>query len=325
MYRPKNHTPWQILPVLAIALALSLAGLGCTQQDEAKRVDFSRVKLVARPTVPPSPAKPLRVAVGAMISPQQEFHHYQELLSYLGTKLNRKVHLVQRKTYGEINKLLGRGEIDLAFICSGPYATGGKRYNLELLAAPEVQGSHFYRSYLIVNSQSPYHSLADLRGRVFAFTDPESNTGRIVPTFWLAGMNQRPETFFAQVIYTHAHDNSIMAVARGLVDGAAVDGLIWDYYHRIDPSLTAKTRVIKKSEPFGIPPVVGSRYLSAQLKQDVRRVLFDMHTDPQGRKILGGLMIDRFVPAQDAWYGSVRNMLSKLEASKGQARVAAQP
>ncbi len=325
MSHRKNIATRQIYSILAIALTLSLAGSGCTQQDEAKRVDFNEVKLVARPTASPQAAKSLQVAVGAMISPQRTLRHYQELLAYLGDKLNRDVHLVQRKTYGEVNKLLGRGEIDLAFICSGPYATIGKRYQLELLAAPEVQGSHFYRSYLIVNSHSPYHHLIDLRGRVFAFTDPESNTGKIVPTYWLAGINQRPETFFSQVIYTHAHDNSIMAVARGLVDGAAIDGLIWEYYQRIDPSLTARTRVIKKSQPFGIPPVVGSRYLSAQLKQDIKQVLFEMHTNRRGREILKGLLIDRFVPAQDAWYDSVRRMLSKLEGGKDRAHVAAQP
>lgn len=324
--------PWPIkatlrpmLPVLLLGLGLTLVLSGCTQQEESRRVDFSLVRPVPRPAVPPSPGQSLRVAVGAMVSPQQTFHHYRDLLTYLGAKLGRQIHLVQRKTYGEINKLLGRGEIDLAFICSGPYAAGGKLYNLELLAAPEVQGRHFYRSYLIVNAQSPYRSLADLRGRVFAFTDPESNTGKIVPTFWLALLGQRPETFFAQVIYTHAHDNSIMAVARGLVDGAAVDGLIWDFYHRIDPSFTAQTRIIKRSEPFGIPPVVVSHHLPTQFKQAIRQVLLTMHQDPQGREILSGLLIDRFVPAQDEWYDSVRYMLSKLETNRGEADVAAQP
>jgi phosphonate transport system substrate-binding protein len=61
------------------------------------------------------------------------------------------------------------------------------------------------------------------------------------------------------------------------------------------------------------------------LKKDIQRALFEMHTDPQGRKILSNLMIDRFVPAQDAWYDSVRLMLRKLQDSKGQAHVAAQP
>jgi len=85
---------------------------------------------------------------------------------------------------------------------------------------------------------------------VFAFTDPDSNTGRLVPTFWLSQIGERPESFFSKTIYTYSHDNSILAVNRALVDGAAVDGLIWEYYHRKNPVFTSKTRVIRKSEPL---------------------------------------------------------------------------
>lgn len=314
----------QIL-ITVLLLSLLPAPVGCERREEAKRVDFSRVQAAPRPAAPPRPAESLRAAVGAMVSPQQTFDRYRELLTYLGAKLDRSIDLVQRKTYGEITELLGRGEIDLAFICSGPYAIGGKRHGLRLLAAPQVRGSHFYRSYLIVNARSPYHSLADLRGRVFAFTDPSSNTGKIAPAFWLALRGETPESFFAQTIYTHAHDNSIMAVARGLVDGAAVDGLIWDFYNRNAPSLTAKTRIIKRSEPFGIPPVVASRRLPARLAKAIQQVLLTMHQDPQGRDILTSLQIDRFVPARDEWYDSVRRMLSKLETSQRRTNAAAQP
>ncbi len=68
-----------------------------------------------------------------MVSPKETFVHYRELLTYMGEKLNRKVQLVQRKTYGEINELLGKGEIDLAFLCAGPYAMEKDKYALELL------------------------------------------------------------------------------------------------------------------------------------------------------------------------------------------------
>lgn len=315
----------QVLIAMIMALGLLLAITSCSRPEETTRVDFSRVKHVPRPTVPADPAKSLRVAVGAMISPQQTFQHYRDLLSYLGARLDKSVHLVQRKTYGEINRLLARGEIDLAFICSGPYAAGNRLHNFELLAAPVVQGSHFYRSYLIVNAQSPYRSLADLKGRVFAFTDPESNSGKIVPTYWLALMGRKPETFFGQVIYTHAHDNSIMAVARGLVDGASVDGLIWDFYNRTNPLFTARTRIIKKSEPFGIPPVVVSHQMPTHLKRAIQNVLLTSYQDPQGRAILNSLQIDRFVLANDQWYDSVRHMLNELEIGRRQAHVAAQP
>jgi phosphonate transport system substrate-binding protein len=296
---------------LLVFLTLLLAG-GCSGDTDTKNVNFSDTIDVARPSTIPSRQHVLRVAVAAMVSPRDTFVYYREILDYIGSKVGREVQLVQRKTYGEINRLLGRGEIDLAFICSGPYAADRKEYGFELLAAPEIHGSHFYQAYLIVNENSRYSHLEDLRGKSFAFTDPNSNTGRLVPTHWLAGMNESPETFFSHTMYTYSHDNSIMAVAKQMVDGASVDGLVWEYYQARQPSLTSKTRIIKKSAEYGIPPLVTSRQLSPELKDRIGNLLFSMHEDEGGRKILDQLMIDRFVKPDDAWYEGIRQMLASL-------------
>jgi len=247
-----------------------------------------------------------------MISPRETFILYRQLLAYLAKKSGKDLEFVQRKTYEEINELLGKGEIDLAFICSGPYASTKDRYGFLPLAVPEVQGSSFYRSYLIVNRNSPFQTLQDLRGQTFAFTDPDSNTGKLVPTFWLAELNQRPETFFSQTIFTYSHDNSILAVARGLVAAAAVDGLVWEYYQATNSVFTSKTRIIKKSEPYGIPPLVVSRHLPAAERERLQRALLSMHQDPEGKKILAGLLIDRFLPLQEEWYDPIRSMHRRL-------------
>ncbi len=290
---------------------------GCTGDSDVKVVNFAETVEVARPNVDKPSDKPLQVAVAAMVSPKETFVYYRELLEYVGAKMGKQVELIQRKTYGEIDELLGKGLIDVAFVCSGPYAAGKDRYGFDLLATPEIHGSHFYRAYLIVNANSSYNRLEDLRGKVFAFTDPGSNTGRLVPTYWLAVIGEKPETFFGSTIYTYSHDNSIMAVARGLVDGASMDGSIWDYLDQRNPSLTSSTRIIKKSEPYGIPPLVASRQLSKQLKQRISNLLFSMHEDPDGRRILSELSIDRFVPPQDDWYDTIRQMLSRAELIKG--------
>ncbi len=247
-----------------------------------------------------------------MISPKDTFVYYRQLLDYLGTRLGRNVELIQRKTYGEVNELLGKGQIDIGLICSGPYAAGKEKYGFELIATPEIKGVHFYRSYLIVNKESAAEDLKDLRGRVFAFTDPESHTGKLVPTFWLAQIKERPETFFGKVIFTYSHDNSIMAVAKGLVDGAAVDGPIWDFYQQKNPSLTSATKIIRKSEPYGIPPIVASHALSPSLKQAFKKLLFSMHEDPEGKRILDELMIDRFVEPREEWYDSIRQIERRI-------------
>jgi phosphonate transport system substrate-binding protein len=161
---------------------------------------------------------------------------------------------------------------------------------------------------LIVSKDSNFRSLEDLKDGVFAFTDPLSNTGKLVPTYWLAQIGERPDTFFAKTIYTYSHDNSILAVAKGLVDGAAIDGLIWEYYNTKNPTFTSKIRIIRKSAPYGIPPVVVHRDADPELKDRIRRVLFSMHEDPEGQKILGELMIDRFIEPREEWYQTIRNM-----------------
>jgi len=285
---------------------------GCGKDSDSAVVDFSKTVAVERPKSPAPESTQLKVAVAAIISPKETFIYYRQLLDYIGKKMGREIQFIQRKTYGEINELLAKGQIDLAFICSGPYVVGKEKYGFQLVATPEVQNSHFYHSYLIVNKTSAFQKLEDLRGRVFAFSDPDSNSGKLVPTYWLSQLSERPETFFEKTIYTYSHDNSILAVAKELVDGAAVDGLIWEYYHRKNPTFTSKTRIIRKSEPYGIPPMVASNIIPTELMTKIRSLLFSMHEDPKGRAILKELMIDRFIAPQDKWYDSIRKINLEL-------------
>jgi phosphonate transport system substrate-binding protein len=293
-----------------------LFSAGCSEGTEEVLVDFNHTKPVEEAYTSPRSSPALKVAVGAMVSPRETLIYYGQLLDYIGRKVDLEVELIQRKTYGEINDLLAQGQIDLAFVCSGPYVAGRDKFGFELIATPQVQGSSFYHSYLIVNRDTSFERIENLRGKVFAFTDPDSNTGRLVPAYWLAQMGENPENFFKKTIYTHSHDNSILAVAKGLVDGAAVDGLVWEYYRERNPSLTALTRVIRKSDPYGNPPVVASRYLSSDLKKRIGQVLFSLHLDPDCEKILRSLMINRFLEPQEEWYDGIRRIHSALASQE---------
>jgi len=297
---------------LLFTIAAAIFFIGCTGDRDATYVDFSDKMVVDRSGDESRDKAYLKVAVGSIISAQETVVYYHQLLEYIAAKLGREIQLVQRKTYGEINELIGMGQIDLAFICSGPYAGGREEFGFQALAMPRVRGSHLYQAYLIVNKDSPIQKLTDLRGKVFAFTDTESNTGKLVPTYWLSITGAKPEDFFGKTIYTYSHDNSIRAVAMSLVDGAAVNGQVWEYYNHSDPVFTAKTRIIKKSHPFGNPPVVASSQLPNQMKERIRRLLLKMHLDPKGKKILDDLMIDGFIAPKEECYDPILAMKKNI-------------
>ena len=266
---------------------------------------------------PASPTHdPLRIAVAAMISPMETVSAYQELMDYIARRLGRPVELKQRRTYQEVNDMLGTGKLDAAILCSGPYVHARRQYGVELLAVPVVQGSPTYHSYIIVPTASPAASLLDLRGKRFAYTDPLSTSGRLYPAYALLQAGHRPATFFAKTFYTYSHDNSIEAVAEGVADGAAVDSLIYNYLKRIRPDLVARTRVVQESPPLGAQPVGVPRGLDPAVKRGLQTVFLGLHQDPEARPILQKLGVDRFIPGEDRLYDSIRRMLKAVEGAK---------
>ncbi len=316
MRRSRCHGGLAAELAASLAAALPLLLGACDRAPAPQPVSLEQREAIP-PHAPQQRGGSLRIAVGGMITPKQGFAYYRRLLDYIGEKLGRSVEFVDRQTYAEINKLVETGDVDLAFVCGGPYVEGHRAFDMELLAAPQAYGGTVYYSYVIVPSASRAADLEGLRGKSFAFTDPMSNTGKLVPTFLLAERGETPERFFSKVVYSGSHDNSIKAVAEQLVDGAAVDSLIWHYADRIEPTLTARTRILVKSEPYGIPPVVVPKGLDPALKERLRRVLLEAHLDERGREILAGMMIERFVPIADSAYDSIREMQRRVAATGG--------
>jgi phosphonate transport system substrate-binding protein len=293
------------LPLLLL-LCLS-AVISCKSKDDTRKISLEK-REKPEESANVSGQKTLRFAVGAMITPAEGFQYYKKLLGYVEKKSGMKVQYVDRKQYTETNALLKTGSVDVAFVCSGPYVRGRDEFGLDILVMPQINGKAVYYSYIIVHKDSPIAGLKDLRGKTFAFTDPQSNTGRMVPTFMLAKMNETPETFFSRYFYTDNHDKAIMAVAQKNADGAAVDSLIWEYFNKTNPEYTSKTKVIIKSSPYASPPVVAGPHLTAELKEQLRDIFLGMHEDPEGREILNGMQLERFVRGNDSAYASVREM-----------------
>lgn len=299
----------KIFSGLVLSLVLACIG-GCQREEEPLKVRLSERTVITDGSPGRELQKPLTVSVGSMITPQAGYGYYRQLIDYLSARLGRKIDVIDPGSYAETNRLLQTGEADFAFVCGGPYVSGHDRFGLELLVAPVVNGKTVYYSYLIVPLESTARNLSDLRGKSFAFTDPQSNSGKLVPTAMLARLGQTPEQFFSSTTYTYGHDRSIHAVADNIVDGAAVDSLIWEYIAATQPALAAKTRIIERSEPFGIPPVVTSPRLPPELRKALQQALLTIHEDPQGLNILKGMNIERFVLIADSAYDGIRRLES---------------
>lgn len=231
--------------------------------------------------------------------------------SWLEQKLGRSVLFVQRGNYREIVDLLRSGKIDFAWLCGYPYVRYRREFHL--VAVPLWRGQPLYQSYLIVPADDKRtKSIAELRGKVFAYSDPDSNSGYLYPQYALIMQGEKPASFFSRTFFTWAHRKVVEAVGVGLADGGAVDGYVWDTLAEVRPDLTAATRIIDRSPVLGYPPFVARSDISAKELEQFRRVLLGMADDPLGSELLGRLRLDGFTTAQPALFDGIAQMAARV-------------
>ena len=299
--------------MILLVILSSVIISGCLEPEGVAKVNLSNRTI---DNIENSDTQSLRIAVSAIISPDETLVYYQDMFDYLSLKIGVPVKLVQRKTYQEVNDLVRKNSVDAAFVCSLAYIEGKDQFGMELLVVPIVRGEPRYYSYIIVPEDSSINSFKELKGMTFAYTDPLSNSGKLSPEYLIAQMGEDPEEFFMLTFFTYSHDKSIQAVAEKMVDGAAVDSLVWDFKNATDPRFTKRTKIISKSPPYGIPPVVVSKDIDPALKEKLQKILLQMHEDKKGKEILDSIMIDRFSEANDSLYDSVREMIKVVNDAK---------
>ncbi|MBI2568652.1 MAG: phosphate/phosphite/phosphonate ABC transporter substrate-binding protein [Candidatus Schekmanbacteria bacterium] len=306
---------WVPLVLLAGAVFVAGVALLIARRSESERlpVDLSRTRAYS----PAHAAKvdALGVAVATMLAPASNADAYLMLIEYLGEKLGSPAHMIQRPSYAAINQLIERRLVDVAFICSGAYVILEKEAKADLLVVPVVDGSTTYQSLIIVHPRLEAKSFSDLRGSTFAYVDTLSNTGYLYPRWRILDQPGEREDYFRTTIRTHSHEKSIQMVRDGLVDGAAVDSLVYAALLRQQPELGELVRIVERSEPFGIPPVVIRKGLPPDFRAKLQQIFLNMHRDEKGRRALGRLGVDRFAPGDSVSYASVDEMLRELQRS----------
>ena len=287
--------------------ALLVPGTGLRSTVVSALSDRPAAPDVSRPAPLPKPGEPLRVAIGAMISPEQTFRFYGDLFQALAARLHRPLELKQRRTYSEVNTLVTRGEVDLAWICTGAWPILARGNAGRLLAVPVVAGKSTYNALLIAGRSRPRaRDLSELGGARFAFTDPISLTGCLYPKRRIEETGGDPEKFFSSTFFSYGHDRSIEAVRRGLAAGASVDSLVFDYLARRFPEEVEGVRILERSVPFPIPPLVVPRGMPRTRLEEIRTALFGLSREEEGQKLLDALLVDGFALPDESAYAGLR-------------------
>jgi len=256
---------------------------------------------------------PIRFGLTAVVI-TENLRFLDQWSQYLEDKMGRKVEFVLRKSYREVMDLLDSGGIEFAWICGFPYIQTREPESIQLLSVPVYRGAPRYHSYIIVPQTSPDKHFSDLRGKIFAFSDPDSNSGFLYPLALMVEKNESPETFFRQTFFTFNHAETVQAVSEQFADGGAVDSYIWEYLAIFRPDITEKTRIIKTSPSFGFPPIVSRLGLNPNTVNLMKTTLENMNKDVTGKALLAQLKLDGFAYYPDSLFNGIRAIAGKVQS-----------
>ena len=240
---------------------------------------------------------------------------YEAITDTVGRQLGIDTELVVETSYESCE----RDKNEVCFVCSLPYVTFERR-GLDLavpVAAPVLMGERYggrpiYYSDVIVRRDSPFRSFLDLRGRSWAYNEPLSHSGYGITRYHLLSLGET-NGFFGEVIEAGYHQEAIDMVARGEVDGSAIDSQVLAIECRVRPELTERLRVVESLGPSTIQPVAVSRRVPEDLREAIREVLVSMADEPTGREQLAVGLIERLVPVGPESYDDIRMMLDACE------------
>jgi phosphonate transport system substrate-binding protein len=192
--------------------------------------------------------------------------------------------------------------------------------NVEPVAQLQLaNGSLGYRSCLIVHSDSDIFGPEDMAGKTFAFNDPNSTSGYLVPSaFFMMEMGIDPQKHFSKVIFSGSHEASILAVANKKVEVASTNLPDLQQLTREGKVPRGGLRVIWVSKLIPNDPVVVRKDLPANLKQAIQESLTTMKArSPEAFKEIGA-WVGGFVPAGDGKYQVIRELNETAKRLKAQ-------
>ncbi len=196
---------------------------------------------------------------------------------------------------GVIQGLLG-GTLDMAWLGASSYAAvylQDPEAVEPVLVKINVDGSYAYHSIGFARADSGITSLDDMQGKVFGFGDPNSTSGYLIPSIEIPEesdeITMESGEYFGEVKFTGGHEQTIVAVNNGDVDG----GVSWadgqgnweDGYNSgalrkaVDAGLVDMNDLVEiwRSKPIPEGPVVLRTALPDDVKSTMTELVDGLH------------------------------------------------
>ena len=260
----------------------------------------------------PNWPKEMTFALLSTESAQEIQRRWAPILSQLEKDLGLAIKTVQATDYRGTIEALKFKKAEFGWLGPKAYveATNNNYANVEAIAqVQQANGSLGYRSCLIVHEDSDVFSPEDLAGKTFAFNDPNSTSGYLVPSaFFMLEMGIDPKKYFSKLAFSGSHEASIIAVANKKVEAASTNLPDLAQLVRENKVPRSALRVIWVSKLIPLDPVVVRKDLPASLRSAVQESLASMKTrHPEAFKE-GGAFLGGFVKADDSKYQVVREL-----------------
>jgi len=294
-----------LLGVVAIALVLIVSQSGVLKgglrgQTAEENEQQTEIKVLKMGLIPADDA-------------EEMLREYEPIQEYLSEKLGIPLEIQVTSDYAAAIEAMRAKHIDMAWFGPFSYVIAANIANAEAIVngVRRSDGKSDYRSIIVTKADSGIKTLADLKGKSFAFVDPSSTSGNLIPRKILKESGIDPDNDFKVVYYAGTHNAVEYAVANGKVDAGADSD---NSYQRmveageIDPNVNT---IIYTSDPIPGSPIVVRKDLPAELRQAIQDALINM--DEQTiHQISGWGDISKYQKVSDSDYDIIRETAAAL-------------
>lgn len=241
----------------------------------------------------------------------------QPLKAYLERTLNKKIELIVTTDYSSMIEAMRFGRIEVAYFGPFSYVLAKSRAPaIEPFAVGVERGAPTYNSVLIANATGDVKTLADIKGKPFAFGDQASTSSHLAPRAYLLKTAQLDGEKDYKPVFLGTHDAVARAVQAGQVPAGALSKPILDTLIAkkiIDPS---KIVQIGLSDPIPNYPIVMQGNLTPALKESVRGAFLNMND----KEVLKSFRVEGFVATDDKSYDVLRDTATVLKLDLGKMK-----